>query len=77
MSSVEGLMDPQLQGLLQRIIESTENWTSNQLENLYGSLERILEKKNENDNMPNIIQNCLLVLEESKRKKLFFDYEDD
>ncbi|XP_043503457.1 ATPase family AAA domain-containing protein 2-like [Polistes fuscatus] len=75
-SSTENITDLQLQELLQRIIQSTENWKSNRLENLYGSLELILERKNE-DNMSNVIENCFQVLEEMKRKKTFFDYEDD
>ncbi|XP_014615607.1 PREDICTED: ATPase family AAA domain-containing protein 2-like [Polistes canadensis] len=75
-SSTENITDLQLQELLQRIIQSTENWKSNRLENLYGSLELILERKNE-DNTSNVIENCFQVLEEMKRKRTFFDYEDD
>lgn len=44
----EKLTESQIQNLLDQIIDSTEEWTSQQLESLYTSLEVILERSENN-----------------------------
>ncbi|KAK2577984.1 hypothetical protein KPH14_008416 [Odynerus spinipes] len=74
--NIEGVTDPQLQGLLQKIIDSTENWTSHRLESLYASLELVFERRNE-EGLSTAIEECLLFLEEARRSEMFLGSEED
>ena len=61
-ASTEKLTDSQIQDLLHRIVQSTEDWTTQHLESLYASLELTLEKTE--DDVYTAMNECFEVFHE-------------
>ena len=61
-SSTEKLTDPQIQDLLSRTVQLTDNWNSQELESLYASLELVME--NSEDDAYLSMNECLTHFQE-------------
>lgn len=59
LNSLDCLSETQVQELLDRVVETTDEWPSQQLEILYSSLELTLEKNHNNDDLFTTIIDCI------------------
>ena len=72
-NSSEKLTDPQIQDLLLRTVQLTDNWTSQELESLYASLELVMEKSEDDAYLS--MNECLTHFQEGRNPKVYVKEE--